>query len=249
VSVAPADRSLVVSWLASGTNGGSAISYYMVTDSQGHYCVGTPERLTCTLLNVTNNVSDVVTVTAINDDGLIPTAEIIREKGTDRSRFLKGAVDKYTWQSMGSSFLPGELIAAFLHAQLEQANTITLERKRIWNLYYNALATYERRGALRRPIVPAGCQHNAHMFFILVENELVRYELLERFRSAGIGAIFHYIPLHASEAGRKFGRIGSSMQVTEDLPYRIVRLPLYPALTDDKIAYICETIKEFYRNN
>ena len=182
----------------------------------------------------------------VNDADLIHTAEIIREKGTDRSRFLKGAVDKYTWQSVGSSFLPGELVAAFLHAQLESAQNITAERFKIWNLYYESLAQFELNGNLRRPFIPAECQHNAHMFYILVENEFVRTELLKRFKSAGIGAIFHYIPLHDSPAGLQFGRSCGEMFQTKCFSSCLIRLPLWVGLSEGDVSEVVGIVKDYF---
>jgi dTDP-4-amino-4,6-dideoxygalactose transaminase len=182
----------------------------------------------------------------VNDAQLIQSAEIIREKGTDRSRFLKGYVDKYTWQSLGSSFLPGELIAAFLHAQLEQAQTITLERIRVWNSYYDALASFEIRGFLRRPILPSECQHNGHMFYILVEDEAVRFELLQRFKLAGIGAIFHYIPLHNSPAGLRYGRVSGDMSHTKGFSSCLIRLPLWIGLTEKELHEVVSVVADYF---
>ena len=182
----------------------------------------------------------------VNDAGLIQTAEIIREKGTDRSRFLKGAVDKYTWQSIGSSFLPGELVAAFLHAQLENAQSITQDRFKIWQMYYDALAPLELKGDLRRPFVPAECQHNAHMFYILVENEFVRAELLRKFRSAGIGAIFHYIPLHDAPAGLQFGRFCGDMSQTKRFSSCLIRLPLWLGLSESELSEVVGIVADYF---
>lgn len=182
----------------------------------------------------------------VNVDSWIQSAEIIREKGTDRSRFLKGQVDKYTWQSLGSSFLPGELISAFLHAQLEEAHAITAERVRLWNIYHQSLEVLERKGVLRRPLIPPECQHNAHMFYILVENETVRTVLLEKFRSAGIGAIFHYIPLHDSPAGRRLGRTCGSMTRTQAFASSLIRLPLWIGLTEQEISDVVKVITDHF---
>lgn len=182
----------------------------------------------------------------INDPQWAQSAEIIREKGTDRSRFLKGAVDKYTWQSIGSSFLPGELIAAFLQAQLEHAKEITSKRLKIWNLYNAKLESLENKGDLRRPIVPVACQHNAHMFYILLENEQIRNALLERFRMAGIGAIFHYIPLHDSPAGLQFGRSFGNLPRTKHFAGCLIRLPMWIGLTEQEISNVVDVMIEFF---
>ena len=182
----------------------------------------------------------------VNDPVFIQSAEIVREKGTDRSRFLKGSIDKYTWQSVGSSFLPGELIAAFLHAQLEQAEIITERRMHLWRMYYEALAPFEVRGVLRRPIVPDGCQHNAHMFYLLVENETVRAALLKRFKAAGIGAIFHYIPLHDSPAGRRFGRAYADLPQTMRFSSCLIRLPMWVGLSESEMSEVVDVVADHF---
>jgi len=179
----------------------------------------------------------------VNRDPYISRAEIIREKGTDRSRFLRGEVDKYTWQEVGSSFLPGELIAAFLHAQLEQAERITEERLRTWQTYHNALAAHEKNGLLRRPIVPGDCRHNAHMYYILVEDGATRERVLDEFRKMGIGAIFHYVPLHSSPAGLRLARVSGSMQHTDSVARRLIRLPLWIGLEDKVIHQIAAKLE------
>jgi dTDP-4-amino-4,6-dideoxygalactose transaminase len=182
----------------------------------------------------------------VNNPLWIQSAEIIREKGTNRSQFFKGVVDKYTWQSLGSSFLPGELIAAFLHAQLEHAKEITAKRLHIWNLYYAELQFLEQKGVLRRPIVPSYCEHNGHLFYILVDSEEVRNKLLNKLREAGIGAIFHYIPLHDSPAGKKFGRSNGELRKTKQFSGQLIRLPMWVGLSDSDIAKIITIMKSFF---
>ena len=182
----------------------------------------------------------------INDPQWVQAAEIIREKGTDRSRFLRGSVDKYTWQSVGSSFLPGELIAAFLHAQLEQAKDITAKRLYIWRQYFEALEVLERKGVLRRPNIPADCQHNGHIFYILVESESIRNALLERFRIAGVGAIIHYIPLHDSPAGLQLGRVCGNLSRTKQFAGCLIRLPLWIGLPEYELAEVVGVISDFF---
>lgn len=159
-------------------------------------------------------------------------AEIIREKGTDRSRFFRGEIDKYTWQDLGSSFLPGELISAFLWAQLEEADRITALRKERWQLYHHLLEPLESNGFLRRPVVPAGCEHNAHLYYVLLAPHISRAAVLDYCREQGIGCIFHYVPLHNSKAGRKYGRAHGEMGVTESIAERVIRLPMWIGLTD-----------------
>jgi dTDP-4-amino-4,6-dideoxygalactose transaminase len=177
----------------------------------------------------------------VNEHELALRAEIIREKGTDRSRFFRGEVDKYTWQEAGSSFLPGELIAAFLWAQLEDAQTITENRLAIWNRYHAALAPLEAKGVLRRPIVPAYCQHNAHMYYVLLAPGIDRQAVLAKLKHNDINSVFHYVPLHSSPAGQRYGKVHESMEVTNNQSERLVRLPLWVGLTpeqQDRIVYV-----------
>lgn len=161
-------------------------------------------------------------------------AEIIREKGTDRSRFFRGEVDKYTWQEVGSSFLPGELTAAFLWAQLEQSDRIGGERLSSWRYYHECLEAAEAAGILRRPIVPDTCTHNGHMYYVLLAADVDRDAVLQRMKQHGIGAVFHYVPLHTAPAGRALGRAHGALHVTETLPARLIRLPLWVGLTHNE---------------
>lgn len=163
----------------------------------------------------------------VNQAELVQRAEIIREKGTDRSRFFRGEVDKYTWQSAGSSFLPGELIAAFLWAQLEEAENITEKRLAAWNYYHELFAALEIEGLLRRPIVPAHCQHNAHMYYILLPEHQDRQVVLDGLKAQQINAVFHYVPLHSSPAGLQLGRVHGEMTMTDSMSARLIRLPLW----------------------
>jgi dTDP-4-amino-4,6-dideoxygalactose transaminase len=153
----------------------------------------------------------------VNDPELATRAEIIREKGTDRSRFFRGEVDKYTWQEVGSSFLPGELVAAFLWAQLEEADRITEGRLLSWQRYHELLEPLESQGVLRRPIVPEGCTHNAHMYYVLLGQGIDRQILLDEFKRNGVWSVFHYVPLHSSPAGQRYGRTFGSLDVTNNL--------------------------------
>ncbi|HEA3084663.1 TPA: dTDP-4-amino-4,6-dideoxygalactose transaminase [Aeromonas dhakensis] len=163
----------------------------------------------------------------VNQAESVQRAEIIREKGTDRSRFFRGEVDKYTWQSAGSSFLPGELIAAFLWAQLEEAENITEKRLAAWNYYHELFAALEIEGLLRRPIVPAHCQHNAHMYYILLPEHQDRQVVLDGLKAQQINAVFHYVPLHSSPAGLQLGRVHGEMTMTDSMSARLIRLPLW----------------------
>lgn len=184
----------------------------------------------------------------INDSYLRQRAEIIREKGTDRSRFFRGEIDKYTWQDYGSSYLPGELIAAFLWAQLEQAEVITQERLRLWGEYHQRLKDAELMGWLRRPIVPEGCEHNAHMYYVILSDSGKRNSIMGALNEAGINAIFHYIPLHDSPAGRRFGRVHGSMSVTNATASRILRLPLWIGLHEEEIRLVVEKLLELAKD-
>lgn len=168
----------------------------------------------------------------INDPEYVERAEIIREKGTNRSRFFRGEVDKYTWVDAGSSYLPGELIAAFLSAQLEEAEEITRRRVAIWDAYHQWAEPFEQRGIIRRPVVPAHCTRNAHMYYLLLPDVDLRDAFIQNLKSHGVGAVFHYVPLHSSPAGRRYGRASGELHVTDDVSQRLVRLPLWVGLEE-----------------
>ena len=178
----------------------------------------------------------------VRDEELAQRAEIIREKGTDRGRFFRGEVDKYTWQDVGSSFLPNEITAAFLWAQLEQAQQITSERMAIWRRYHQMLEPLEHEGLLRRPIVPADCQHNGHMYYVLLAPEIDRQQVLDGLKQNRIGAVFHYVPLHSSPAGRRYGRAHGELAFTTLLSQRLVRLPMWFGLSESQQARVCEVL-------
>jgi len=179
----------------------------------------------------------------INNPESALRAEIIREKGTDRSQFFRGEVDKYTWQEVGSSFLPGELIAAFLWAQIEEAKKITQERLSIWKNYHEILKPLEIKGLLRRPIIPDNCQHNAHMYYILLPPEINRTKVLSEFKHNNISSVFHYVPLHVSPAGQKYGKMHGSLFHTENLSERLIRLPLWVNLTENQQTTITQVLE------
>lgn len=166
----------------------------------------------------------------VNDPQKIQAAEIIREKGTNRTQFFRGEVDKYTWRMTGSSYLPGELIAAFLWAQLEHAEAITAERLKLWTYYHDSLQPLEAAGLLRRPVVPNTCTHNAHMYYILIEQGQSREDILAEMKDRQIGAVFHYVPLHSAPAGQRLGRTHADLVQTENLHARLIRLPLWIGL-------------------
>lgn len=180
----------------------------------------------------------------VNDPALALRAEIIREKGTDRSRFFRGEVDKYTWQEVGSSFLPGELIAAFLWAQLEEAQRITSQRLALWERYHRALKPMEDRGLLRRPHIPAECQHNAHMYYVLLAPEIDRLEVLRQLKERGVNAVFHYVPLHSAPAGKRYGRVHGGMEWTDRQSERLVRLPLWLGLSSEAQDWVVQSLAE-----
>jgi dTDP-4-amino-4,6-dideoxygalactose transaminase len=168
----------------------------------------------------------------INDPALVERAEIIREKGTNRSRFFRGQVDKYTWVDAGSSYLPGEITAAFLAAQLEEAEAITRRRLALWARYHAWAEPFESSGLVRRPIIPVHCTHNAHMYYLLLPSLARRTAFIAHLKAAGVGAVFHYVPLHSSPAGQRFGRPAGDLPVTDDVSARLVRMPLWVGLED-----------------
>ena len=166
----------------------------------------------------------------VNDPRFEARAEIVWEKGTNRNSFFRGEVDKYTWVDLGSSYLPGELIAAFLWAQFEQAETITHRRLDIWQHYHDAFAPLEAAGLVQRPSIPADCRHNAHMYYLLLPSLDLRSRFIAGMKEADIHPVFHYIPLHSSPAGQRFCRTPSPLPHTEQLSERLVRLPLWPGI-------------------
>lgn len=168
----------------------------------------------------------------LNDERFTERAEIIREKGTNRSQFFRGQVDKYTWVDIGSSYLPGEVIAAFLWAQLEEATAITKRRLDIWAQYHEALKPLEVEGVLRRPFIPGHCQHNAHMYYVLLDSLATRTRAINKLKQKEIYSVFHYVPLHAAPAGKRYARTHGSLSHTESISDRLLRLPLWVGLQD-----------------
>lgn len=188
-------------------------------------------------------------VLLINNPLFVERAEIIREKGTNRSQFFRGQIDKYTWKDIGSSYLPSELNAAILLAQLEKIDEIQLRRQYIWSLYSALLQPLEEKGFIRLSIIPHECNHNAHIFFFKVYNLDERQSLLNHLRENNIGAVFHYVPLHNSDAGKQFGRFhGNDIYTTEESE-KLIRLPLFYTMTDDNVQYICNVILKFYQKS
>jgi dTDP-4-amino-4,6-dideoxygalactose transaminase len=182
----------------------------------------------------------------INDPGLVGRAEIIREKGTNRSQFFRGQVDKYTWVDIGSSFLPGEIVAAFLWAQLEQADVITDRRLELWQRYHDAFESLEREGRLRRPVATDDCGCNGHMYYLLLRDLGERTRFIDHMKQLDIQCVFHYVPLHTSPIGREVGRASGTLPVTIDVSERLVRLPLWPGL-EEHIERVIDAVRQFFR--
>ena len=174
----------------------------------------------------------------VNDSRFVARAEILREKGTNRSSFFRGEVDKYTWVDIGSSYLPSDLIAAFLLAQLEQSDRLLAERRGLWARYHAAFAGAEVADLLRRPIVPDGCDHNGHLYYLLLPSEAARDRAIAGLKRYGVHAPFHYVPLHSAPAGRQFARCAEPLRHTEDLAARLLRLPLWYGMTVEQETVI-----------
>jgi dTDP-4-amino-4,6-dideoxygalactose transaminase len=179
----------------------------------------------------------------INDPSLIERAEVLRDKGTNRSSFFRGQVDKYTWTDLGSSFALGDMSAAFLWAQLQKADVLTRARLAIWSRYHEGFAALERQGMVRRPIIPDGCQHNAHMYYLLLPDISERTRALAALAERGINAVFHYVPLHSSPAGQRYARSDQPLPNTDDASERLLRLPLWAGMTDDTVNRVIEAVR------
>jgi len=185
----------------------------------------------------------------INDGRFAERAEIIREKGTNRSQFFRGMVDKYSWVDIGSSYLPSELQAAYLWGQLEMAESINADRLKSWLAYRDKLEPLAAAGVIELPVVTETCQHNAHMFYLKVKDMEERTALLEHFKKAVIWAVFHYVPLHSAPAGLKYGRFSGRDIYTTSQSERLIRLPLYYGITGEEIDTVCEKIREWSGKN
>jgi dTDP-4-amino-4,6-dideoxygalactose transaminase len=181
----------------------------------------------------------------INDPQLLERAEVIREKGTNRSKFFRGEVDKYTWVDVGSSYLPSDIIAAFLWAQLERSEYILQRRLDIWNYYHEQFLELEALGLARRPMIPDHCQHNGHIYQLLVKDLETRTALMADLKSKGIQSTFHYVPLHSAPAGLKYGRTSGSLAVTDRVSDTLVRLPLGSGMTHVEAEYVSRAVIEF----
>lgn len=183
----------------------------------------------------------------IKDCSNIERAEIIREKGTNRSKFFRGEIDKYTWVDAGSSYLPSELNAAYLWAQLECSDIIYKDRMNSWNLYFEQLKDLENEGFIELPVIPKGCVHNAHMFYIKTKNLQERTDLIFYLKGKNIISVFHYIPLHSAPAGKRLGEFRGTDHYTTTESERILRLPLYYGVTPEVVEYVASEIYKFYK--
>jgi dTDP-4-amino-4,6-dideoxygalactose transaminase len=178
-----------------------------------------------------------------DDRGLVERAEILREKGTNRSRFYRGEIDKYTWVDVGSSYLPSDILSAFLYAQLEQLDEIRQKRLAAYRAYYGALKPLARGSLLDLPVIPAYASHNAHLFHILLRNKAARDEAMRRLKERGVSALFHYLPLHTSPMGQRLGYKQGDLPVTERISDRLLRLPLYAGITDEELDYVISSVR------
>lgn len=218
----------------------------LLSTYKGKY-LGTIGHLGCLSFHETKNIiSGEGGALLINDERFIERTEIIREKGTNRNKFFRGEVDKYTWVDVGSSYLPSELIGAFLYAQLEQAEKIIGTRKDLFQRYYETLKPLEAKGYIRLPFIGEGYEANGHIFYILCRSLKERTGLIRLLRDLEIHAVFHYIPLHSSPAGLKYGRVSSGMTMTDDVSDRLLRLPLYYEMTDEEIGRVCEAVQDYF---
>lgn len=179
----------------------------------------------------------------INDPEWVERAEILQEKGTNRSQFFRGQVDKYTWVELGSSFLTSEINAAYLWAQLEAADAITARRLEVWQAYHERFAALEFSGKVRRPVIPAECDHNGHLYYLLLDDGLAREKLIADLRAAGVQAVFHYIPLHSSPAGRRYGRTSRRLSVTQRVSDCLVRLPLWVGMGEREVDRVVDAVQ------
>lgn len=183
----------------------------------------------------------------INNSIFVERAEIIREKGTNREQFFKGLIDKYTWVDIGSSYLPGEMVSAFLFAQFENVKKITKRRIKIWNHYHQSFKNLEKKGFLRRPVTPKNIEFNGHLYYLLLKNQDIRDNLIGYLKKKNILSVFHYLPLHSSPAGKKYGRFVGDMNTTDKVSETIIRLPLFFDLTYSEVEYIVKSVHSFFK--
>lgn len=218
-------------------------SYY-----KGKFAAGTIGDMGCYSFHETKNyVMGEGGALVVKNPDLFKKAEIIREKGTDRSLFIRGEVDKYTWRMVGSSYLPSDVLAAMLYGQMERFEEIMDSRLAIWNKYYEGLADLEKEGKLKLPYIPEYSNHNAHMFYMILPTNEERDEMILNLREKGIQTVFHYIPLHTSPMGKQLGSDEAYLPVTEEYSKRLIRLPMYADLTESETDYIIESIREFLK--
>ncbi len=218
----------------------------MLSTYKNHY-LGAIGDLGCLSFHETKNImSGEGGALLVNNKQFIERAEIIREKGTDRNKFFRGEVDKYTWVDIGSSYLPSELVGAFLYAQLERAEEILAARAKIFQQYLELLEPLEQKGFIRLPVINDECEGNAHIFYIITRSSEERIRLINYLKEKGIMAIFHYVPLHASPAGIKYGRVAGDMTNTNTLSERVLRLAIYYEMREQDVEQVAEAIKAFY---
>lgn len=209
--------------------------------------LGTIGDLGCWSFHETKNfISGEGGALVIRDPALVERAEILREKGTDRSKFFRGQVDKYTWVDVGSSYLPSELVAAYLFAQLEHAPEILARRRNLFARYYAGLASLQDEGLLRLPVVPPDCEPNGHLFYLLLQDEETRDALLAHLSSNGVNAVFHYVPLHESPVGRAAGRVSGALTQTESTSRRLLRVPCYYSLSEGEQDEVMDLVRRFF---
>jgi dTDP-4-amino-4,6-dideoxygalactose transaminase len=214
--------------------------------SRGERPLGTFGPLGCLSFHETKNVTcGEGGALIVNDPALWERAEILREKGTDRSRFFRKQTDKYTWMDVGSSYALSEISAAFLSAQLGAAAQFTERRLAIWQAYHEGFGDLEAAGLLRRPVVPGACRHNAHMYYLLLPSRQRREVLISHLGERDIGAVFHYVPLHSSPGGERYGRAVGGLPVTDDVSDRLVRLPLWPEMAEAEVERVISAVRDF----
>lgn len=212
---------------------------------KGKYVAGTIGDMGCYSFHETKNYSmGEGGAIIVKDKELFKQAEIIREKGTDRSQFIRGEVDKYTWKAIGSSFLPSDVLAAMLYGQIERFDEIMDKRMNIWNTYHDAFRELEKQGKLIRPYVPEYSTHNAHMYYIFLPNKEIRDNIIIKLREKGVQSVFHYIPLHTSPMGQKFGYKEGDLPITEEYAGRLLRLPMWADMLSSNVVTVIKGVKE-----
>jgi len=210
-------------------------------------CIGTIGQMSCLSFHETKNIiSGEGGALLINDPSLIDQAEIIREKGTNRNQFYRGQVDKYTWVDIGSSYLPSDIVAAFLYAQMENADQIIAQRNLIYGLYMEGLMPLAEKDYIQLPFIPRDCHCNGHIFYIITRSLKERTQLIDFLNDSGIIAVFHYVPLHSSPAGQQYGRAHGSLKITQQVSDCLLRLPLYFEMTPENVQYVVDKINYFY---